>query len=109
MIKGSTISHFASAMEKESEIFIADTTGDLFFNNHGIVHLYQTGESWMPTMGTQLENPGDELWWGILIQSNKSPQIADLRRYQFGESWGVVKDLDCTRNDLKKYYYDGKS
>ncbi|KFY65576.1 hypothetical protein V496_02463 [Pseudogymnoascus sp. VKM F-4515 (FW-2607)] len=94
MIKGSTISHFASAMEKESEIFIADTTGDLFFNNHGIVHLYQTGESWMPTMGTQLENPGDELWWGILIQSNKSPQIADLRSHKadddLPQSSGVV-------------------
>jgi hypothetical protein len=64
-----TISHFASAMEEDPEIFIDDTCGEDFFNSHQIVHLYQNDKGWKPTKGSEPHKPGQELWWGVLLQS----------------------------------------
>jgi hypothetical protein len=94
-------------MEENPEIFIDDTTGGEFLNRHQIVHLYQEDKGWKPTKGTESHNPGQELWWGVLLQSHKQPNIEDLRRCQFGENWKVVvEDLECTRDGLKGHYSD---
>lgn len=103
-----TILHFASAMEKNPEHFI-DKTGGKILNDYGIVHLYQTDDGWKPTKGTESHQPGKELWWGVLLQSNEEPYISDLRRYRFSGDWELVlEDLGCSPEDLKKYYIDSE-
>jgi hypothetical protein len=56
-------------MEEDPEIFIDDTCGEDFFNSHQIVHLYQNDKGWKPTKGSEPHKPGQELWWGVLLQS----------------------------------------
>lgn len=112
-------------MDTNPESFISDTTGAYFFNNHKIVHLYRVENGWKPTKGTELqvsEGMENELqvseeketelqvsegsWWGVLLNSNTRPYIADLKMYEFSNDWKLLKEADCAEDELKNWYRD---
>jgi hypothetical protein len=100
-----TISHCASALQKNAVIFETYDTGACLFNPYGIVHLYQSDGKWKPTLGTKSQMEKGS-WWGVQITSLKDPYITHLKTYEFDEGGQLLGDAICTKKDLQEWYDD---